>query len=315
MQSTSRKYRLLTLQDNHGTVSPTKIDVVLFDDLVDCARRGKYVEVIGIYSNYGELFPKYNNVPLGKRRLMEAHYIKKACVDKLSKDPNAEKQWSSSRSSWYGNPYGAGSEGGACGYQYAVDVPPFSKLITAAANTFYQSGKGCGTCYQVKCTSSSYCSGYPVTVVITDQCPECDSRSIAFDLSGSSFGALARPGQANQLRSVGIVQIQYRRVDCNFRGVSVAFRVDPGSNNYYFSTVIEYENGDGLAKVELNQNGQWLQMQQLWGANWKINAPGGLRPPFSIRLTSANTWKTIVARNVIPANYKPGQTYRSFVNF
>ncbi|KAL3833104.1 hypothetical protein ACJIZ3_007840 [Penstemon smallii] len=191
-------------------------------------------------------------------------------------------QWSSSRSSWYGNPYGAGSEGGACGYQYAVDVPPFSKLITAAANTFYQSGKGCGTCYQVKCTSSSHCSGYPVTVVITDQCPECDSRSIAFDLSGSSFGALARPGQADQLRKWIAISAEYQ-----WRSES----------------------------TQVNQNGRWLQMQQLWGANWKIDAPGGLRPPFSIRLTSANTWKTIVAPNVIPANYKPGQTYRSFVNF
>lgn len=64
---------------------------------------------------------------------------------------------------------------------------------------------------KVKCTTSAICSGKPVTVVITDQCPGCDSQSILFDLSGTSFGTMASPGEADQLRNVGIEQIQYRR--------------------------------------------------------------------------------------------------------
>ncbi|KAG8391609.1 hypothetical protein BUALT_Bualt01G0205200 [Buddleja alternifolia] len=231
-----------------------------------------------------------------------------------------QSDWSPARASWYGNPSGAGSDGGACGYQNAVEQAPFSSRITAAASSIYNSGKACGTCYQVKCTTTAACSGKPVTVVITDECPGCDSQSILFDLSGTSFGTMATSGAANQLRNVGIEQIQYRRVDCNFRGVPVAFRVDPGSNANYFATAIEYEDGDGVGGVELKQgadsSGAWLHMQQSWGAVWKVDLPSNLQPPFSIRLTSGNnSGKTVVANNVIPANYKPGQIYRSIVNF
>ncbi|KAL0397734.1 UNVERIFIED_CONTAM: putative expansin-B2 [Sesamum calycinum] len=142
---------------------------------------------------------------------------------------------------------------GACGYGNAVEAAPFSSLITAAASSLYNSGKACGTCFQVKCTSSKVCSGNPVRVVITDECPGCDSQSLLFDLSGTSFGTMATSGEADQLRNVGIEQIQYRRVECNYPGVSVAFRVDPGSNANYFATAVEYEDGDGVAGVELKQ--------------------------------------------------------------
>ncbi|KAG8391611.1 hypothetical protein BUALT_Bualt01G0205400 [Buddleja alternifolia] len=125
----------------------------------------------------------------------------------------------------------------------------------------------------VKCTTTEACSGKPVTVVITDECPGCDSQSILFDLSGTSFGTMATSGAANQLRNVGIEQIQYRRVDCNFHGVSVAFRVDPGSNANYFATAIQYENGDGVGGVELkaDSSSAWNPMQQSWGAVWKVD--------------------------------------------
>ncbi|XP_047951648.1 expansin-B15-like [Salvia hispanica] len=225
--------------------------------------------------------------------------------------------WSSARASWYGNPSGAGSDGGACGYQNAVEEAPYSSLITAAASSLYKSGSGCGTCYQVKCTHAEVCSGKPVTVVITDECPGCDSQSILFDLSGTSFGTMARPGGEGQLRNVGIEQIQYKRVNCNFPGATVSFRVDPGSNPNYFAAAIEHEDGNGIAGVELKRagsGGTWIKMRPSWGAVWKADLPNNYPAPFSVRLTG-NSGKKIVANNVIPANYSPGKTYRSVVNF
>ncbi|KAL6965060.1 putative expansin-B14, partial [Sarracenia purpurea var. burkii] len=107
-------------------------------------------------------------------------------------------------------------------------------------------------------------------------------------------------------------------VECDYNGVSVAFHVDAGSNPYFFAVLIEYVEGDGdLSAVDLKQaleSDTWLPMQQLWGAVWKLNSGSPLQAPFSIKLTGESR-NTIIADNVIPAGWFPGNTYRSAVNF
>ncbi|XP_058208267.1 expansin-B18-like [Rhododendron vialii] len=237
----------------------------------------------------------------------------------------AADEWSLAGATWYGSPDGAESDGGACGYGDAVLKPPFNSMITAISPSLYKSGKGCGVCYQVKCTTNPSCSGNPVRVVVTDLCPggPCVPESIHFDLSGTAFGALAKPGEEDKLRGAGVLQIDHARVPCDYAGTTIAFRVDPGSNPCYFAVAPQFEEGDGdLASVDLKEAtsatagpDEWKPMQQSWGAVWKLESGSALQAPFSIRLTSGNTGRILVANDVIPAGWQPGAIYPSLVNY
>ncbi|CAO2824032.1 unnamed protein product [Amaranthus hypochondriacus] len=230
----------------------------------------------------------------------------------------SNSSWSAGGATWYGSPTGAGSTGGACGYTDAVERPPYSSMVSAGGSSIYQKGVGCGVCYQVKCMENGACSGNPVTVTITDECPVCASDKPHFDLSGTSFGAMAKPCLANQLRNAGVLNIQFQRVKCNYPGVTVAVKTDPGSNPYYIAIAIEYVNGEGLQGVNLKQSngyGGWMHMERSWGGLWKMNAGYILQPPLSLQLIEAQTKHILTLNNIIPRNWIPSHIYRSLVNF
>jgi hypothetical protein len=204
---------------------------------------------------------------------------------------------------------------------------------------------------QIKCTGNRACSGKPITVTITDSCPDgtCQVEAAHFDMSGTAFGGMANRGMADRLRAAGILKIQYKRyaaiefepvtisnelrtwsitmfippvhyrVPCKYNGARIAFKVDPGSNPYYLAVLIAYQEGDGdLSAVHVMESGckSWTPMQQSWGAVWRLNSNTGkpLRAPFSVRLTSGSG-KVLVVRNAIPAGWSAGSTYQSAVNY
>lgn len=59
---------------------------------------------------------------------------------------------------------------------------------------------------------------------------------------------------------------------------------------------------------------EWMEMAHVWGATWCING-GPLKGPFSVKLTTLSTAKTLSARDVIPRNWSPKATYTSRLNF
>ncbi|KAL1543066.1 expansin-B4-like [Salvia divinorum] len=217
---------------------------------------------------------------------------------------------------WYGSPTGAGS-GGACGLQNDVINAPYNGMISAGNGNLFRSGAGCGTCYMVKCIDNPACSGSPIHVTITDECPGlCNNEPFHFDLSGKAFGSLAKPGHEYQLRNAGRINIQYTRVRCHYRA-HIAVKIDSGSNPYYLAMAVENVNGDGeIERIEILGEGlkSWGAMQRSWGETWKFNVPGGTSGPFSIRFTDRSS-NSVVANELIPRNWIPGKTYYSRINF
>ncbi|KAJ9552340.1 hypothetical protein OSB04_016385 [Centaurea solstitialis] len=231
---------------------------------------------------------------------------------------NGTDGFSPALGTWYGDRRGSGS-GGACGWADDVKSPPFSSMIAAGNSRIFLGGKGCGNCYQIKCSRAPFCSGRPITVTVTDECPgRCNDVPFHFDLSGFAFGALANPGQDENLRNLGQVDIQYQRVPCNYGGTKIAFKIQAKSNPNWFATAIEYANGDGgLGSVEIAPAGSqaFVHMKNIWGAVWQFDINPSFRAPYSFRLTSSPTRKVVIATNAVPSGFVPGQTYFSNVNF
>ncbi|KQK24135.1 expansin-B4 [Brachypodium distachyon] len=223
------------------------------------------------------------------------------------------------RATWYGAPNGAGpyDNGGACGFKN-VNKYPFMAMTSCGNQPLFKDGKGCGACYKIKCTKHKACSGRTETVVITDM----NYYPVApyhFDLSGTAFGKLAKPGRNDELRHAGIIDIQFTRVPCEFPGLKVGFHVEEGSNAVYMAILVEYENGDGdVVQVDLMESGRgggrWTRMKESWGSIWRLDSNHRLQAPFSLRIRN-ESGKTLVARNVIPSNWRPNTFYRSIVQY
>ncbi|KAF0932796.1 hypothetical protein E2562_012131 [Oryza meyeriana var. granulata] len=230
----------------------------------------------------------------------------------------AAAAWSNAKATWYGQPNGAGpaDNGGACGFKQ-VNQYPFMGMTSCGNQPLYKGGKGCGSCYRVRCTGHAACSGNAQTVTITDM-NYYPLSLYHFDLSGTAFGRLAKPGRADELRRAGIIDVQFARVPCEFPGLKVGFHVEEGSSPVYLAVLVEYENGDGdVAQVDLREAGAaagWTAMRESWGSVWRLDSNHRLRAPFSIRIRS-DSGKTLVAPNVIPLNWRPNTFYRSFVQY
>nr|CAN83473.1 hypothetical protein VITISV_004796 [Vitis vinifera] len=187
--------------------------------------------------------------------------------------------WHSATATWYGSPDGDGSDGGACGYGSLVDVKPFRARVGAVGTA--------------------------------------SGGRTHFDLSGAAFGRMAVAGNNNQLRDRGEISVIFRRTPCKYPGKNIAFHVNEGSTDYWLSLLVEFEDGDGdVGSMHIREasSTEWLEMRHVWGASWCITG-GPLKGPFSVKLTTLSTGRTLSAREVIPRNWAPKATYTSRLNF
>nr|XP_009784208.1 PREDICTED: expansin-B5-like [Nicotiana sylvestris]XP_016486426.1 PREDICTED: expansin-B5-like [Nicotiana tabacum] len=110
---------------------------------------------------------------------------------------------------------------------------------------------------------------------------------------------------------------QVRAVACKYK-TNIMFKVDKGSNRFFFAVAIEAENGDGalsLVEIKTTNSNKWIPMQQMFGATWCVHInPNTQKPPFSLRLTSEYKHQ-IKANNIIPVGWQSRTIYKSNVNF
>ncbi|KAM0926265.1 hypothetical protein ACQ4PT_003395 [Festuca glaucescens] len=197
-------------------------------------------------------------------------------------------RWLDARATWYGAPTGAGPDdnGGACGFKN-VNLPPFSAMTSCGNEPLFKDGKGCGSCYQIRCVAQNHpaCSGVPKTVIITDMNYFPVSR-YHFDLSAAPPSSLDR------------------------------------THTEYLAILVEYEDGDGdVVQVDImdsrldtanedgmTSTGEWVPMKESWGSIWRVDTRRPMQGPFSLRITN-ESGKTLVA------DWEPNAIYRSIVQF
>ncbi|OEL19279.1 Expansin-B9 [Dichanthelium oligosanthes] len=231
---------------------------------------------------------------------------------------NYNGKWLPAKATWYGSPTGSGpaDNGGACGIK-DVNLPPYSGMIACGNLPIFKDGKGCGSCYEIRCKEPEECSYQPSTVFITDMNYEKIS-AYHFDLSGKAFGSLAKPGLNSNLRHRGIIDVEFRRVRCKLpAGQKIVFHVEKACNPNYLAVLVKFVAGDGdIVNMELKEKAspEWKPLKLSWGAIWRIDTPKALKGPFSIRITS-ESGKKLVATDVIPVNWKADTAYTSNIQF
>ncbi|EEF33601.1 Major pollen allergen Ory s 1 precursor, putative [Ricinus communis] len=215
-----------------------------------------------------------------------------------------------SQAAYYPNSDEQGTDRGACGFG------SFGATINggdvSAASNLYRDGVGCGSCYQVRCINSNYCTDKGVVITITDQ---GSSGNADFILSRRAFGRMAQTTDAAaSLLSLGVVDVEYRRVSCSYPNKNITIKIDENSNYpYYLAFVIWFQQGkQDITAVQLceTQNFVCKLLDRSYGAVWTTTSPPS--GPLSLRMLFSGedgdeTW--VVPVNNIPQDWKAGETY------
>uniref|UniRef100_A0A7N0UYC0 Expansin-like B1 n=1 Tax=Kalanchoe fedtschenkoi TaxID=63787 RepID=A0A7N0UYC0_KALFE len=222
--------------------------------------------------------------------------------------------FTSSRAAYYPNSDEQGTETGACGF--GTFGATINDGHVSAASDLYRGGLGCGACYQVRCKDSYYCSDNGTTVVVTDSGA---SDRTDFILSRRAFGRMAQTKDAAaQLLSRGVVDIEYRRISCNYPNKNIYIKIVESSNYpHYLAFVIWYQQGlKDISVVQLCETRSLTckLLERSYGAVWATSAPPS--GPLSIRMLLSDgeedeSW--VIPTNDIPEDWKAGNIYDSGV--
>ncbi|GMQ04659.1 hypothetical protein CsSME_00050005 [Camellia sinensis var. sinensis] len=169
---------------------------------------------------------------------------------------------------------------------------------------------GCGACYQVRCKVPQLCTEDGVRVVVTDY-GEGDKTD--FILSTRAHSRLARPNAALDLFAYGVVDIEYRRIPCQYPGYNLMVKVHEHSRfPEYLAVVMLYQAGQNditAAEVWQADCQQWRGMRKAYGAVWDMANPPAGALNFRVQVSGSVGLKWVQLSSVIPSEWKAGAVY------
>ncbi|RRT66919.1 hypothetical protein B296_00039737 [Ensete ventricosum] len=163
--------------------------------------------------------------------------------------------------------------------------------VAAAGSALHRGGTGCGACFQVRCKNTKICSSGGVKVILTDLNKISDTGLV---LSRPAYAAMARYGMAKELKKLGFVDVEYKRIKevflfavsripCEYNK-NLSIRVEEKSQSpNYLAVKFLYQGGQtDIVAVDVAQlrmvvtggyDGKWVWAQEeVLPVDWKTGS-------------------------------------------
>lgn len=213
-----------------------------------------------------------------------------------------------SKAAYYSSP--SAISVGACGYG-SLAMGFSDGHVAAGVASLYRAGVGCGGCFQIRCKDSKVCSKEGSKVILTDL---NYNNHTDFVLSAKAFAGMARKGMAQELRKQGIVDVEYKRIPCDYRNQNLSLRVEESSKNpSYLAIKFLYQGGQTdivAVDVALVGSSDWRYMSRNHGAIWDSSRVPAGPLQFRMVVTAGYDGKWIWAqKEILPMDWKVGFVY------